>query len=127
MRRTRAIVTSLLAASVATAGIGVGIGAGAVAAGSKGNPIKASASATAGFAPRSVTVKPGAVVYFKNSDGNTHNAAARKTGRLPGFRIGDKNGNPTSRSWSGKAPLVKGTYAYACEVHSFMKGTLVVK
>jgi plastocyanin len=121
LARTRAVVCSLLAASMVTAAAGIGVAAGA--AGSKSNPIKAQTSASNGFGPKKVTVKAGSKVYFKNVDGAPHNAFATKKGKLPGFTSGPaKTGN-----FSLTAPKVTGTYSYICQVHPFMKGTLVVK
>jgi plastocyanin len=120
--RTRAVVCSLLAASMVTAAAGIGVAAGAGAAGSKSNPIKAQATQTKGFNPGKVTVKAGSKVYFKNLDGAPHNAFAAKKGKLPGFT----SGTATSKNFTLTAPKVAGTYSYICQVHPFMKGTLVV-
>jgi plastocyanin len=121
--RTRAIVCTMLAASLTTAAVGAGV-AFAASAGSKSKPIVAQATPTNGFNPKSVTVKPGATVYWSNKDHAPHNAvASKKVKGKPAFTSGStKTGN-----FSAKAPTTPGTYAYTCTVHPFMKGTLVVK
>jgi plastocyanin len=122
--RKRAIVCTMLAASLTTAAIGSGVAFAAAAAGSKSKPIVAKTSASAGFSPKSVTVKPGAVVYWKNSDSAPHDATANKKIKgKPAF----SSGSPKTTGFSAKAPTTPGTYAYICTVHPFMKGTLVVK
>jgi plastocyanin len=115
------MVCSLLAVSMATAAAGVGVAA--TKAGTKAKPIGAQASSTRGFNPKAVTVKPGTKVYFKNLDGADHNAFAQKKGKLPGFT----SGTPTTKNFTLKAPKVVGTYSYICQVHPFMKGTLIIK
>jgi plastocyanin len=121
--RKRAIVGAMLAASMATAAIGAGV-AFAAAAGSKSNPIKAQTSASNGFGPKSVTVKPGVTVYWTNKDHAPHNAVASK--KVNG-KAAFTSGSPKTGNFSAKAPSKAGTYAYICQVHPFMKGTLVVK
>jgi plastocyanin len=122
--RKRAIVSAMLAASMATAAIGAGVAFAAAAAGSKSKPIVAQTSASNGFGPKSVTVKPGVTVYWSNKDHAPHNAvASKKVSGKPAFTSGSaKTGN-----FSAKSPKKAGTYAYICQVHPFMKGTLVVK
>lgn len=121
MRRPTAfaglMVSAALAASLA------GLATGAAKPGTKANPIKATTSFSKGFAPKTTTVKPGVPVYFKNVDRARHNAVAKASGGKPGFR----SGSPTTKDFSVKAPAKVGRYAYACTVHAFMKGVLMVK
>lgn len=121
MRRTRAIVCSLMATSMLASVAGVGLAASAK--GTKANPIGASASGP--FQPGKVKVKAGATVWFRNLDGAPHNAAATKlVNGKPAFR----SGSLSSGSFKLKIPanLKAGTYRYHCELHSNMVGTLVV-
>ena len=72
------------------------------------------------FAPASLTVKRGAKVTFTNHDSDAHTATANDghsfdTGMLD---------QGSSRTITLTKP---GSYAYHCTVHSFMKGTLVVR
>jgi plastocyanin len=120
------VVCSLLAASAVAAGATAGLVSAAGAAGTKGNPIKAKTSSSAGFNPKSVTVKRGQVVYFKSTDKAPHNAtASKKVKGKPAFAIGPSSGS--TGTFSGKVNAAPGTYAYICTIHPFMKGTLVVK
>jgi plastocyanin len=72
------------------------------------------------FAPASVTVKHGAKITVTNHDSTAHTATANDgntfdTGTLdPG----------SSRTFTVDKP---GSYAYHCNIHSFMKGTIVVQ
>jgi plastocyanin len=92
--------------------------------GSKANPVKAHSSSSPGFVPVKLVVKPGAVVWFKSTDGATHTATAvRKVRGKPLFT----SGSPSAGAFKIVAPKRAGTYAYACTVHPYMKGTLVVK
>jgi len=119
--RIRTTVCSLLVVSMATAAAGIAVAAGP---GTKGKPIGAKATPSNGFAPKAVTVKPGATVYWKNLDGAPHNAvASKKVGGKPAFT----SGSATTGNFKAKAPSKAGTYAYICTVHPFMKGTLIVK
>jgi plastocyanin len=94
------------------------------APGSKANPVKVHASGSPGFVPARLVVKPGAVVWFRSTDGASHTATAvRKVRGEPIFT----SGAPSSGRFRIVAPRKPGTYAYACTVHTFMKGTLVVR
>jgi plastocyanin len=110
-------------ATLAALGIAMSpvLSAGAGAAGTKGAPIKTSTSP--GYVPATITVKPGALVYFTNADGAPHNAVAlKKVKGKPAF----SSGSPTSGSFKFTAPKTPGTYSFQCTVHRF-KGKLVVK
>ena len=126
MRLIRVTLACALAAAVLAALAGVA--GGSTPPGTKGNPIKAKATTTLGFAPAKVTVtntKTGKILYFRNVDKQPHNAlATKKISGKPAF----KSGSPTTGNFTLKLkPGLKGTFAYICEVHPFMKGTLVVK
>ena len=68
------------------------------------------------FSPKTLKVKAGAKVTVKNKDGATHTFTANKGA----FDTGDIGGG-TSATVTVKKP---GTYAYHCEIHSTMKGTV---
>lgn len=68
------------------------------------------------FSPKTLTVKAGAKVTVKNKDGTTHTFTADKGA----FDTGDIDGGSSAKV-TVKKP---GTYAYHCNIHSFMKGTL---
>jgi plastocyanin len=92
--------------------------------GSKANPVKAHSSSAPGFVPVKLVVKPGALVWFRSTDGAPHTATAvRKVRGKPLFT----SGAASSGRFKVVAPKKPGTYAYFCTVHTFMKGTLVVK
>jgi plastocyanin len=121
-RHSRAIVPSLIAASLA--GGLLAAPAAAAPVGSKANPIKAKAAKVLGFNPAKVIVKPGALVYFRSVDRKFHNAQSRKLVRgKPVFTA-----TVSSGVFSIRAPKTPGTYAYFCAVHSaIQKGTLIVR
>ena len=68
------------------------------------------------FSPSPLKVKAGTKVTVKNADSTTHTFTADKGA----FDTGDID------SGSSAAVTIKkpGTYAYHCEIHSFMKGTI---
>ncbi len=70
------------------------------------------------FLPANLTVKAGAKVTVTNSDSTTHTATADGGA----FDTGDLNPGASKTITLGKA----GTYPYHCQIHSFMKGTIVV-
>lgn len=77
------------------------------------------------FRPARITVNPGQLVVWKNSDRAPHNATAlTKVAGKPAFRTrtGGKDALLTAR-----APRRKGTYRYLCTTHPRMRGTLVVR
>jgi plastocyanin len=121
---TRRIVISAAAAALAAAALAAATGGAATAsAGSKANPVKAKANASAGFSPRRITARPGARVFFRNVDHLTHNAAEDVLSGTPRFT----SGRPTTRNFSFVAPSKPGTYVFHCQIHGFMHGTLVVR
>lgn len=68
------------------------------------------------FSPKTLTVKAGAKVKVKNNDGTAHTFTANKGA----FDTGDIDGG-SSATVTVKKP---GTYAYHCNIHNFMKGTI---
>ncbi len=72
------------------------------------------------FSPGALTVAPGATVTIRNEDGATHTVTASdKT-----FDTGDIPGGGTATL---KAPSKPGRYAYFCQMHQYMTGSLVVR
>jgi len=71
------------------------------------------------FGPATVTVTPGTTVHFVNKDDDAHTVTSDSG-------LFDSKGLDTNASWSYtfRKP---GTYHYFCELHPFMKGTIVVK
>jgi plastocyanin len=70
------------------------------------------------FNPATLTVKPGAKVTVTNNDSVTHTFTANGGA----FDTGDLDPGASKTITLGKA----GTYAYHCQIHTFMKGTIVV-
>ena len=73
------------------------------------------------FAPMTLTVSPGATVSVTNDDTVAHTLTAT-TGKA--FDTGDIGGGKTV---TFTAPASAGTYAYICDIHQYMQGTLIVK
>lgn len=72
------------------------------------------------FRPSTVTVAPGTTVAFTNMDTTEHTATADVG---PTFDTG-----PIQHSQTKMVTFTKpGTYAYKCDFHPFMTGTIVVK
>jgi plastocyanin len=70
------------------------------------------------FDPASVTVSPGVAVRFVNDDQVPHSVTATDKS----FDSGDFD---SGKSWTHVFDK-PGTYAYYCDVHAFMKGSVVV-
>ncbi len=71
------------------------------------------------FAPQTLIVAAGTTVTFTNDDDDAHTVTATD-GSF------DSKGLDTNGRW--RHTFVKpGTYAYFCQLHPFMKGTIVVK
>lgn len=120
----RRIVISAAAATLAAAALAAATGGAATApAGSKANPVKAKANKRKGFSPATITARAGARVYFVNIDHDTHNATEVVASGKPHFT----SGRPTTRNFSFVAPSTPGTYRFHCQIHGFMRGTLVVR
>lgn len=99
------------------------------ACGSSAKPKSAAAAAAPGsgiviksfsFSPNPLKVAPGATVQVRDADGTAHTVQADdKTS----FDTGRIEGGATK---SLTAPTKPGTYSYHCNIHDYMKGTLVV-
>jgi len=115
---------------IAVAVLAIGLAACGSSSKSSNNPPATSAGggapATTGdtitiqnFKFSSVTVKPGATVTVKNMDSTTHTSTASKgewdTGNID-----------AGQSKTFTAPSAPGTYAFHCNIHQFMTGTLTV-
>jgi plastocyanin len=72
------------------------------------------------FMPMSASVAPGATVKVTNKDSVTHTLTA--TGGQ--FDTGDIGPGQTK---TFTAPSKAGTYSYICNIHQYMKGTIVVR
>jgi plastocyanin len=72
------------------------------------------------FSPACISVATGTKVTFTNQDSVTHTATASSTG---GFDSGDLT---QGQSYS-KTFTTAGTYPYICDIHQYMKGTVVVR
>jgi plastocyanin len=71
------------------------------------------------FTPKTLTVAPGQTVTFVNDDTEPHTATAVD-------KTFDSGGLDLHDSWK-HAFSKPGTYAYYCEMHPYMKGTIVVE
>ncbi|MCF3960200.1 cupredoxin domain-containing protein [Streptomyces fuscigenes] len=73
------------------------------------------------FSPVSLTVRPGARVTVANQDQTPHTVTFTDRGTSDTGRIsGGKSAGFT-------APKKRGSYSYICDIHQYMKGTLVVR
>ncbi len=72
------------------------------------------------FSPMTASVAPGATVTVTNKDSVTHTLTA--TGGA--FTTGDIG---PGRSKTFRAPTKAGSYGYICDIHQYMKGTIVVR
>ena len=70
------------------------------------------------FSPKTLKVKAGTKVTVKNNDGTTHTFSADKGA----FDTGDIDGAATAQITVDQP----GTYAYFCDIHQYMKGTIHV-
>lgn len=70
------------------------------------------------YVPPRITVTAGTVVRFVNNDGEAHTVTAAD-------RSFDSEGLDTGEAWTHRFTKA-GTYAYFCELHPYMKGTVVV-
>lgn len=71
------------------------------------------------FDPATLTVAAGTIVRFVNDDSEAHTVTARD-GSF------NSDGLDTNDSWSFRFAK-PGDYAYFCQLHPYMKGTVVVK
>jgi plastocyanin len=71
------------------------------------------------FSPPTLTIGAGTTVTFINEDDDAHTVTATNAGF-------DSKGLDTNGTW--RHTFAKpGTYSYFCELHPFMRGTIVVK
>lgn len=95
-----------------------------VSSGNGGGAARAAARADAvdiknfTFSPNPITVKAGAPITVVNEDNVTHTLSANGGA----FNTGDLGGGRRDRITAASA----GTYAYHCEIHPFMTGTVRV-
>jgi plastocyanin len=102
---------------------------GATTAGTTATKSSATASAAADtitisnfmFQPMSTTVAPGAKVSVTNKDSVTHTLTSTSTPAA--FNTGDI---APGKTVTFTAPSKAGSYAYICQIHQYMQGTLVV-
>jgi plastocyanin len=121
----RALVIGAATMAVAAAGCGGGSGGGGGAyggGGSSGGAAPATGTvkiASFKFAPPKIVVRRGATVTWTNVDNADHTATAD----AGGFDAGTVRRGKSVTVHMSKA----GTFAYHCDFHPFMKGTVVVK
>jgi plastocyanin len=72
------------------------------------------------FSPMSASVAPGATVKVTNKDSVTHTLTATN-GEFDTGNIGP------GQTKTFTAPSKAGTYSYICNIHQYMKGTIVVR
>ena len=111
-----AIVPAIAVVAVALTGFGSGSGsASASAAAAEPNTITIKNFA---FAPQPLTVKAGTTITVTNGDDTTHTVTAAKGE----FDTGEVDGGTTAQITVDRP----GTYAYFCDIHQYMKGTIHV-
>ena len=71
------------------------------------------------FVPAALTVTPGTVVTFINDDQAPHTVTATN-------KSFDSEGLDTNQKWAHTF-VKSGTFAYFCEMHPYMHGTVTVK
>lgn len=71
------------------------------------------------YVPASVTVPSGATITFVNDDDEPHTVTATN-------KSFDSEGLDTHASWNHRFAKA-GTFNYFCEMHPYMKGTVIVK
>lgn len=116
----RFLTLGLLAVAVVLPACSSGSSSKAAATGGAGSSGTAITIKNFSFKPSPLKVKAGAAVQVTNGDGTAHTVTAD-----------DKTSFDTSRieGGSGKgftAPTKPGTYAYHCNIHDYMKGSLIV-
>jgi plastocyanin len=108
-------VAAVVVVVVIVAGLALGLGAlpGSAAATSKARTVTIK---NFKFSPSPLKVKVGSKFTVKNADSTTHTFTANKGA----FDTGDIESG-SSASVKIKKP---GTFAYHCQIHNFMKGTI---
>jgi plastocyanin len=112
-------VASRLAALVAATLLAVGVGGFAVTSAGASTPSAKKPAVKIdnfAFSPKTLTVKAGTKVTVKNIDSTTHTFTADKGA----FDTGDIDSG-SSATVTVKKP---GTYAYHCNIHNSMHGTI---
>jgi plastocyanin len=120
--RIRNLLVALLLLGVVTA-CGSSSSGGSSAGSGSGSSSSGNAVTIKGFAfhPASLTVKVGTKVTFTNQDGVTHTA----TGSGNASNINSGN---LAKGQSYTVTFTKaGTYNYICNIHQYMKGTIIVQ
>lgn len=111
------IATALVLAAFGLALIGVRGETASAAATARASATSTVTIPALEFKPPTLTISRGAKVRFSNTSGTTHTATR-------------KGSFDTGRIKPGKSAAVtfkrKGTFAYHCKIHSFMKGKIVV-
>ncbi|HEX4126147.1 MAG TPA: cupredoxin domain-containing protein [Acidimicrobiales bacterium] len=122
MRRYRggALVLVLAGALLLSACSGGGSGSSGSASSSGATSTDSLTISNFMFMPMNASVAPGATVKVTNKDSVTHTLTA--TGGQ--FNTGDIGAGQTK---TFTAPSKPGTYSYICNIHQYMKGTIVVK
>jgi plastocyanin len=115
----RGLAAVLIVGALALAGCGGDSKKSSAGGGGSAKPSVTVDIASFKFKPPTVTVKQGGTVTWMNSDTADHTATAD----AGGFDTGN-----VRRGRSVPERLMKaGTFAYHCDFHPFMKGTVVVK
>jgi plastocyanin len=114
-----AAVAALLATGCGGGSSGPSAGAAPNAGGSSGSPSGITIS-NFKFSPSTLQVKNGARIKVANDDSTAHTVTADDGHSFESGNV-DSSGSTTIT-----APA-KGTYAYHCSIHPFMKGKLVVQ
>lgn len=119
-------VSAVTAAALATALIVAGCSSSAKPAAGSSTPTASGTTIVIknfAFVPSDLAVTPGTTVTVRNEDPATHTLTATGPhGRV--FDTGDMSEGATA---TFTAPATPGSYAYICEIHQFMHGTLTVK
>jgi plastocyanin len=116
-----ALIAALLGATVLA-----GCGSDSTSAPSSATPASDAAATTSiaikqfKYSPTPATVKAGRRISVSNGDSAPHTLTDRATGRA--FDSGTVNGGETGSVTFSKP----GTYAYFCEFHPYMKGSVTV-
>lgn len=76
------------------------------------------------YAPKTITVRVGAKVVFRNVSNAPHTVS--NTGKHPGFDSGAHRLIDPKHSWSYVFHQ-PGTYTYTCLLHPYMLGKVIVK
>jgi plastocyanin len=126
-RRAQVAAGVRLSALAAIAGLLVGCGGSSSSsssevstAGGSGSGAKAVTIADYTFEPAEITVPVGTTVTFTNKDSTPHTATSKRQGA---FDSGSIDTGKTATITLSEA----GTFAYYCQFHPFMKGTITVE